>query len=324
MARKRSKRGSKASAARSKRKGKARAAPTERRAQPKGVINAWEDDPGAGNQPSGGQVIQRPIPVLRDQPLPIRIVHPARAPEAKPHAPGTTEFRYWTAAEALRRRCLLASATIRLASTANPSPPTNRCRGSAHDGHVKTPSDLGSCPRSRAHKTSGRRGSTVHPGMAPSELRAACRSGGQSESGFSCRDPRLSRPVLFGLAWKPIFCPDSTPPCHWAGKSGGVVCLRMSSATRRRRAPKRSRVRRYSISSSAYALWPPLRLWPFSPARHFKDIARRLVDRRAYFNRIHVVDPRHARGAVLQAQMLNASSATIPIPIVSTASATGS
>jgi hypothetical protein len=177
MARKRSKRGSKASAARSKRKGKARAAPTERRAQPKGVINAWEDDPGAGNQPSGGQVIQRPT---------------------------------------------------------------------------------------------------------------------------------------------------STPPCHWAGKSGGVVCLRMSSATRRRRAPKRPRVRRYSISSSAYALWPPLRLWPFSPARHFKDIARRLVDRRAYFNRIHVVDPRHARGAVLQAQMLNASSATIPIPIVSTASATGS
>jgi hypothetical protein len=103
MARKRSKRASKTSAAPSKRRGKARAAPTERRAQPKEVINAWEDDPGAGNQPSGAQVIQRPIPVLRDQPLPIRIVHPARAPEAKPHAPGTAEFRYWTAAEALRR-----------------------------------------------------------------------------------------------------------------------------------------------------------------------------------------------------------------------------
>jgi hypothetical protein len=103
MATKRSKRASKASAARRKRAGKARAAPIERRAQPGGVINAWEDDPAAGNQPSGGQVIQRPIPVLRDQPLPIRIVHPARAPEAKPHAPGTAEFRYWTAAEALRR-----------------------------------------------------------------------------------------------------------------------------------------------------------------------------------------------------------------------------
>jgi len=67
------------------------------------MINAWEDDPGAGAQPSGGQVIQRPIPVLRDQPLPSRIVHPASAPEAKPHPPGTAEFRYWTAAEALRR-----------------------------------------------------------------------------------------------------------------------------------------------------------------------------------------------------------------------------
>src|SRR6266516_6273737 len=52
MATKRSKRASKASAARSKRKVRARATPTERRAQPKGVINAWEDDPSAGAQPS--------------------------------------------------------------------------------------------------------------------------------------------------------------------------------------------------------------------------------------------------------------------------------
>src|SRR3989475_6593439 len=102
MAKKRSKRASKTPAPRSKRKGKAGAA-VPRRAQPKGMINAWEQDPGAGAQPSGGQVIQRPIPVLRDQPLPIRIVHPASAPEAKPHPPGTAEFRYWTAAEALRR-----------------------------------------------------------------------------------------------------------------------------------------------------------------------------------------------------------------------------
>ena len=103
MARKRSKRAAKTSAVRGKRRGQARAAPTQRGAQPKGMINAWEDDPGAGAQPSGGQVIQRPIPVLRDQPMPIRIVHPASAPEAKPHPPGTAEFRYWTAAEALRR-----------------------------------------------------------------------------------------------------------------------------------------------------------------------------------------------------------------------------
>jgi hypothetical protein len=81
MAKKRSKRASKTPAVRRKRRGKTRAAPTERRTQPKEVINAWEDDPGAGAQPSGGQVIQRPIPVLRDRPLPIRTVHPARAPQ---------------------------------------------------------------------------------------------------------------------------------------------------------------------------------------------------------------------------------------------------
>src|SRR5246127_1699362 len=101
MAKKRSKRASKTSPARSKRRGKARAAATE--VKPRGVVNAWEQDPGDGAQPSGGQVIQRPVPVLREQPFSIRIVNPASAPEAKPHRPGTAEFRYWTAAEALRR-----------------------------------------------------------------------------------------------------------------------------------------------------------------------------------------------------------------------------
>src|SRR5512133_383000 len=102
MAKKRSKRAAKKSAARSSGR-KARAVSTERGAQPKGVINGWEDDPGAGAQPSGGQVLQRPVPVLRDQPFPTRIVNPSSAPEAKPHPPGTAEFRYWGAAEALRR-----------------------------------------------------------------------------------------------------------------------------------------------------------------------------------------------------------------------------
>src|SRR5947209_18569015 len=101
MATKRSKRASKTSPARSKRRGKARAAAAE--AKPKGVVNAWEQDPGDGAQPSGGQVIQRPVPVLREQPFSIRIVNPASAPEAKPHSPGTADFRYWTVAEALRR-----------------------------------------------------------------------------------------------------------------------------------------------------------------------------------------------------------------------------
>src|SRR5262249_19878138 len=91
MGRKRAKRASDASAGKSKRRGKARAAATE--AKPKGVINAWEQDPGDGAQPSGGQVIQRPVPVLREQPFSIRIVNPASAPEAKPHSPGTADFR---------------------------------------------------------------------------------------------------------------------------------------------------------------------------------------------------------------------------------------
>src|ERR1700747_1230555 len=102
MAKKRSKRASKRSAARSGKR-KSRAVSTERGAQPKGTINAWEDDPGAGAQPSGGQVVQNPLPVLRGQPFPTRIVNPSSAPEAKPHPPGTAEFRYWAAAEALRR-----------------------------------------------------------------------------------------------------------------------------------------------------------------------------------------------------------------------------
>jgi hypothetical protein len=71
---------------------------------------------------------------------------------------------------------------------------------------------------------------------------------------------------------------------HGTPNRGRDVCLRMSSATRRRRASKRTRVCRYSVSRSAYALWPPLRLWPSSRARHFKNTARRLLSRRAYFN----------------------------------------
>src|SRR6266699_1831229 len=52
----------------------------------------------------------------------------------------------------------------------------------------------------------------------------------------------------------------------------------MSSATRRRRASKRPRVCRFSVSRSAYALWPPLRLWPSSPARHFNNMGLRRIE----------------------------------------------
>src|SRR5262249_14011540 len=71
-------------------------------------------------------------------------------------------------------RCLLASATIKLASTANPSLPTSpvarqvsttcppeKCRSheTAYCAHVRTQSGPGSCLRLKAHRTSDKRGS---------------------------------------------------------------------------------------------------------------------------------------------------------------------
>ena len=67
------------------------------------MVNAWETDPGKGPNPDGGQLIQRPVPILNAQPQPTKITNPARAPEASAHPPGGADFRYWAAAEALRR-----------------------------------------------------------------------------------------------------------------------------------------------------------------------------------------------------------------------------
>ena len=60
------------------------------------TIEAWEDDPG-----SGGAPITRPVPDLTKQPLSYRFPKPAPVPDQ--YQPGTSQFRYWTAAEALRR-----------------------------------------------------------------------------------------------------------------------------------------------------------------------------------------------------------------------------
>jgi len=70
-------------------------------------IRAWENDPFAQavptNPPSIATPILRPIPKLSaTDPLPIRINEPMPAPAGQ-FNPGTVEFRYWTAAEALRR-----------------------------------------------------------------------------------------------------------------------------------------------------------------------------------------------------------------------------
>lgn len=66
---------------------------------PDATVNAWEDDPGA--PPTLRTPIVRPRPDLARKPLPVGI-RESRPPNG-PDAVGSAEFRYWTAAEALRR-----------------------------------------------------------------------------------------------------------------------------------------------------------------------------------------------------------------------------
>jgi hypothetical protein len=96
----------KRSAAKRKRRATAKkptARPARKRAAAGAVVNAWENDPGNGASPSGGPLIQRPTPVLDAQPLPTEITHPASGPPPSLFPPGSADFRYWTASEALRR-----------------------------------------------------------------------------------------------------------------------------------------------------------------------------------------------------------------------------
>ncbi len=78
-----------------------RAAP--KASTPQKVVSTWEQDPGSGDQVSGGSLVQRPAPKLNAAPLPTAIRNPSRAPAARLYSPGTAEFRYWAAADALRR-----------------------------------------------------------------------------------------------------------------------------------------------------------------------------------------------------------------------------
>jgi len=66
-----------------------------KRASP-ATVSAWQDDPA-----SGLDVISRPVPDLSKGPLKYKIKGPSVAPGM--YAKGTAQFRYWTAAEALRR-----------------------------------------------------------------------------------------------------------------------------------------------------------------------------------------------------------------------------
>jgi hypothetical protein len=78
-----------------------RSSSSPRRGRPAAAteIAAWEDDPGA---PGDSRVpIARPVPALPGKTLPSNIG--GRTPTPKAYTAGTANFRYWTAAEALRR-----------------------------------------------------------------------------------------------------------------------------------------------------------------------------------------------------------------------------
>ena len=60
-----------------------------------GSVSAWEDDPGSG------VIVNRPVPELGKTPL--AFAFPRAPAKAGVYPQGTAEFRYWTAAEALRR-----------------------------------------------------------------------------------------------------------------------------------------------------------------------------------------------------------------------------
>jgi hypothetical protein len=64
-------------------------------APPSGTVKAWEDDPETN------VLVDRPAPDLSATPLAFSFDQ--TAPPAAVYQPGTLEFRYWTAAEALRR-----------------------------------------------------------------------------------------------------------------------------------------------------------------------------------------------------------------------------
>jgi hypothetical protein len=61
-------------------------------------ILAWQDDPGSGLKP-----LERPVPTLKRRQFPLEIQWPKPAPPPDDYRLESAAFRYWTAAEALRR-----------------------------------------------------------------------------------------------------------------------------------------------------------------------------------------------------------------------------
>lgn len=91
--------------------------------QPAGQIRSWQDDPGSPD--AALQPVQSAAPNLGSGSLPVSI--DGMAPPAAPYSPGTPEFRYWAAAEALGRVTKLWSGLLpsgtRWVSTNGPSLP---------------------------------------------------------------------------------------------------------------------------------------------------------------------------------------------------------
>jgi hypothetical protein len=75
-----------------------------KRAVPGGTILAWEDDPLVVSVPVpvAATPVRRPVPDLAAEALRIEI-RTRTAPVAREYTPGTPEFRYWAAADALHR-----------------------------------------------------------------------------------------------------------------------------------------------------------------------------------------------------------------------------
>jgi hypothetical protein len=71
--------------------------PSKSQAGGTGTVSAWEDDP----EPA--VLVTRPTPNLGKKPLAFAFSVTGPAPAPSMYTPGTAQFRYWTAAEALRR-----------------------------------------------------------------------------------------------------------------------------------------------------------------------------------------------------------------------------
>jgi hypothetical protein len=83
--------------AKKKRQARTRTSPA---ARPASTVMAWEDDPGAPDEAPARTPDVRPVPALGGT---LAIAIKGRTPAPKPYAQKTTEFRYWTAADALSR-----------------------------------------------------------------------------------------------------------------------------------------------------------------------------------------------------------------------------